>query len=940
MQKLKVSALRRYAGSESGRAWLCLLIVLGTASCGTGSSGTDVHDVAPSGRDGTGLDFHTQRDATLDQATHLDSAGDLDGITDSSEPDLCVSDCVGKVCGPDGCSGDCGQCRAGHACQDGQCICVPDCADKTCGPDGCGGQCGSCDDYDVCTDDWCDDGACQHSFNYVPCDDGNPCTGNDNCHAGVCSGMTLPQVELVEIGCVCHGDTDCQPLDDGDLCNGTLYCNTENKEAVCAVVPGSIPNCDDGNPCTLDICEPYLGCSSEPDDSLSCSNGDPCDGKETCDNGECFAGAELVCTDGDSCTKDACVPMTGCVYEPDPEFCEDGLECTTHTCQDNVCDTTLLPGFCIIDKLCMEPGYQNPVNLCQVCLPDESNDSWTYLDEGASCDLDKVCHGNKCCQPDCNGLLCGPDGCGGSCGTCPDGWSCQAGGCVEGPCVADCQGKECGSDGCQGSCGECPVPLVCDEGICKKIEPYHIWSKRFGGNGPVEGTALAVGPDGSVVVAGRFDADVVDFGCSPLEKQLHNDLFIVKFAADGTCIWSRAHATGLASHPSVATDVDEMGNTYLAGSFTMSVFHLGDMQHLNSGNCCIGWDGGEASECNDVFLAKLDAEGQYLWSKSFGGCDTETVLNVERTVDGYLTVRTYSSSSGVDYGGGPLDESDSGLKQHISRFDQEGNHEWSISLGAGGWFGFGVGGLSCDKSGACVFVGSFNQPVELDGSLLFPKGYPDECILAGACYDGLVGKVNQSGHLVWANSFGGVGWEIFSDVEVGPYGGGLAVANFKYAESQIDGQTFEQQGDSDLLAISFGSSGSVDWIVHGTGPHNASNLSVATGTGGGHYVGATFKGALGLSTGISDDVVFGIDQESADVALFRLSPQGVVEWGAAYGGVGTDEISGIEVLGNEYVYLLGGATSISLDFGGPELQSIAQSYDTVVARLGQIVVAP
>ncbi len=54
----------------------------------------------------------------------------------------------------------------------------------------------------------------------------------------------------------------------------------------------------------------------------------------------------------------------------------------------------------------------------------------------------------------CKGKQCGDDGCGGTCGTCEAGTTCNAdGACVA--CTPSCAGKTCGDDGCGGSCGAC-----------------------------------------------------------------------------------------------------------------------------------------------------------------------------------------------------------------------------------------------------------------------------------------------------------------------------------------------------------------------------------------------------------------------------------------------------------------------------------------------------
>ncbi|APR87181.1 hypothetical protein A7982_12530 [Minicystis rosea] len=81
-----------------------------------------------------------------------------------------------------------------------------------------------------------------------------------------------------------------------------------------------------------------------------------------------------------------------------------------------------------------------------------------------SCPGTEKCAVAGTCCTSCTGKDCGPDGCGGSCGTCPSGQTCTAQGFCQ--CIPDCTGKVCGSDGCGGTCGSCPGGQVCDAGAC------------------------------------------------------------------------------------------------------------------------------------------------------------------------------------------------------------------------------------------------------------------------------------------------------------------------------------------------------------------------------------------------------------------------------------------------------------------------------------------
>jgi cysteine-rich repeat protein len=84
--------------------------------------------------------------------------------------------------------------------------------------------------------------------------------------------------------------------------------------------------CDDGNVADGDCCSSTCQLDAR---GTSCSDGDACNGAETCsETGECVAGSELDCDDGDPCTVDSCDAESGCVAaEAGPvEMCEEASE--------------------------------------------------------------------------------------------------------------------------------------------------------------------------------------------------------------------------------------------------------------------------------------------------------------------------------------------------------------------------------------------------------------------------------------------------------------------------------------------------------------------------------------------------------------------------------------------------------------------------------------
>lgn len=85
---------------------------------------------------------------------------------------------------------------------------------------------------------------------------------------------------------------------------------------------GMSNECDDNNPCTVDTCENGV-CSYAPaDEGTPCPDSSECNGDETCNaEGVCAAGKPKIVDDGDMCTLDLCDPESGEVSHPPSPAC-------------------------------------------------------------------------------------------------------------------------------------------------------------------------------------------------------------------------------------------------------------------------------------------------------------------------------------------------------------------------------------------------------------------------------------------------------------------------------------------------------------------------------------------------------------------------------------------------------------------------------------------
>lgn len=263
-----------------------------------------------------------------------DSDFDQDQIHDACDPDddgdgePDVTDCApkdasrgyGVVETCDGIDNDCdgsadvAPSGAPVLCQDGN----PCTVDACLGVAGCiwAPGAGACDDGDACTvGDLCVQGLCV-SGAVQSCDDGNPCT-HESCSAA--SG--------------CASEPAAGSCTDGDVCTAGDVC----KSGVCASGPPLL--CNDGNPCTTDSCSKVLGCVFAPSTGTGCNDGDACTLVDVCSGGQCVGQVAVTCDDGNPCTHEVCEPALGCVTTPlSDNPCSDGDACTgPDLCLDGVC---------------------------------------------------------------------------------------------------------------------------------------------------------------------------------------------------------------------------------------------------------------------------------------------------------------------------------------------------------------------------------------------------------------------------------------------------------------------------------------------------------------------------------------------------------------------------------------------------------------------------
>ena len=276
-----------------------------------------------------------------------------------------------------------------------------------------------------------------------------------------------------------------------------------------------------------------------------------------------------------------------------------------------------------------------------------------------------------------------------------------------------------------------------------------IWAKSFGGTGTDVLLGISVTESGNVLATGGFH-DTADFdpgsGITNLIASSGGyDIFLQKLSSNGNFLW--AHAMGTAPWNevgnSIATDAYE--NVYTTGYYTDTIdFDLGPgvfnlppvgisdafIQKLDqNGNFIWARNMGSPTKSTkgqsiridanrnvytvgtyngptdfdpgvgitvltpvntyDMFVQKLDSNGNFLWAKSFGGVGVDIVESCALDDLGNLyTTGRFANTTDFDPGTGVFNLTPTGLNDiFIQKLNSNGDFDWAVSLGGNNFEG-------------------------------------------------------------------------------------------------------------------------------------------------------------------------------------------------------------------------------------------------------------
>lgn len=357
-------------------------------------------------------------------------------------------------------------------------------------------------------------------------------------------------------------------------------------------------------------------------------------------------------------------------------------------------------------------------------------------------------------------------------------------------------------------------------------------------------------------------------------------LFLVKPLNAQDFEWAKSFG-GTASDEGQSISIDALGNVYTTGSFQGTVdFDPG------TGISNITSEGG-----NDIFVQKMDAEGKFIWVKSFAGASSnQSLCNSVDASGNVYTIGYFGGTVDFDPGLGTLNLTSNGSNDvFVQKLNASGEFQWAKSFG--GTNSNIAYSVTVDAAGNVYTLGTFQGTVDLDPSI------QSATITSKGLTDIFVQKLNTSGEFQWAKSFGSTnvdrGFSITVDLLGNIYTTGYfsGITDF---DPGVETTTLNPNGLSDVFVHKMDAAGNFQWVKNfGVMSSESFGYSITVDASGNTYTTGRFLGTVDFDPGVETYNL--TSAGSDDVFVQKIDASGNFLWARSFGGTSSDEGRSIAV---------------------------------------------
>ncbi|MFZ2718296.1 MAG: hypothetical protein WAZ12_00670 [Candidatus Absconditicoccaceae bacterium] len=425
-----------------------------------------------------------------------------------------------------------------------------------------------------------------------------------------------------------------------------------------------------------------------------------------------------------------------------------------------------------------------------------------------------------------------------------------------------------------------------------------IWGEKAGGNGEYNGNSSAIDINKNIYVIGNFQGTTSIFGTS-LTSSGNKDVFLAKLDDDKNPL--RVKKGGGTDIDNIsAVTVDNSGYVYVAGSFTSEAdifgVHVLSTQWYDS----------------DIFLAKLDTNGNTVRVKTNTGTKNDYAKNIKVDVNGNIYVLGEFENTANIFGVS-LTSDGAALDIFLAKLDSNGDAIRAKKTGN-------------DKHNYALDIAFYNDNIYVAGvfqSTTTIFGGPSLDTTQRWDSDVFVTKLSSTGTVIRAKKGGNDVGESVKSLTVN--NGYIYIVGGFTGTANMFGATLTSSGGSDGYLSKLDANGNNVLSKSFGGTNNDVVISASIDNDGNIYLVGNFEGTV---NSFGEQIV---SSGGSDIFVSKLNTSGIGMRVEKVGGVGNDSASSISLNNEDNVYVVGKFAGTA-DIFGTSLTS-AGSTDLFLSKL-------
>jgi hypothetical protein len=438
-----------------------------------------------------------------------------------------------------------------------------------------------------------------------------------------------------------------------------------------------------------------------------------------------------------------------------------------------------------------------------------------------------------------------------------------------------------------------------------------LWAKQQGGSSDDYCNAIAVDNAGNVYSTGSFSG-TADFDSGPAVFNLTSagldDIYISKLDASGNLLWAKSIG-GVGSDLGFSIAITPTNELVLTGWFSSTA-------DFDPGAATVNLT---SAGQEDVFIAKFDVSGNYVWAKKIGSTNSDRGTSITTNSAGEIFLTGYFYFT-VDFdpGSGVINIASAGFADvFILKLTASGNYVWVKKMG-GSSNDISIS-IAVDSLGNIFTTGGFYGP----GACDFDPGAGVYSLTAtNNESDIFISKLNASGNFVWAKQIGSTGVDSAASLVLDASGNVYVTGHFSSEMIDFDPgigvYNLTTAGFYDVFTIKMDTTGNLLW---------AKNFG---------DIGADFGQAIAVDL-LGN--VYTTGETQGDIFLSKIDADGNFVWTRGMSGFSNYEDGrSIQVIGNT-IYIAGRFAS-TVDFDPDSTvfnMTSAGQNDSFICKLGGVL---